>query len=105
MKKLRILVLMHETLIPPESLEGYTIKEYDEFKAEFDVVHALRKAGHEVRPIGLYDNLAELRAAIVEWQPDLAFNLLEEFQGIAMYDQHVVSFLELMRQPYTGCNP
>lgn len=21
------------------------------------------------------------------------------------YDQHVVAFLELMRQPYTGCNP
>ena len=22
-----------------------------------------------------------------------------------MYDAHVVSYLELMRQPYTGCNP
>lgn len=105
MRKLRILVLMHETLIPPESLDGYSIKEYDEFKAEFDVVQALRRAGHDVRPIGLYDNLAELRSAIVDWKPDIAFNLLEEFQGIAMYDQHVTSFLELMRQPYTGCNP
>jgi D-alanine-D-alanine ligase len=35
----------------------------------------------------------------------VAFNLLEEFHGVAVYDQHVVSFLELMRQPYTGCNP
>ena len=24
---------------------------------------------------------------------------------MAVYDQHVVSYLELMRQPYTGCNP
>ena len=105
MKKLRILVLMHESLIPPDSLDGYTVKQYDEFKAEFDVVQTLRKAGHEVRPIGLYDNLSELRTAIVDWKPHVAFNLLEEFQGIAKYDQHVVSFLELMRQPYTGCNP
>jgi len=25
--------------------------------------------------------------------------------GIVTYDQHVVAFLELMHQPYTGCNP
>ena len=54
---------------------------------------------------GMGDNLAELRAAITDWKPDIAFNLLEEFQGIVTYDQYVVAFLELMRQPYTGCNP
>jgi D-alanine-D-alanine ligase len=51
------------------------------------------------------DNLADLRSAITDWKPDIAFNLLEEFQGIVTYDQYVVAFLELMRQPYTGCNP
>jgi D-alanine-D-alanine ligase len=51
------------------------------------------------------DNLAELRSTVTDWQPDLAFNLLEEFQGIVTYDQYVVAFLELMRLPYTGCNP
>jgi D-alanine-D-alanine ligase len=35
----------------------------------------------------------------------VAFNLVEEFHGVALYDQHVVSYLELMQQPYTGCNP
>jgi D-alanine-D-alanine ligase len=35
----------------------------------------------------------------------VAFNLLEEFDGVAVYDAHVVSYLELMRQHYTGCNP
>ncbi|HMH44420.1 MAG TPA: hypothetical protein VK557_13100, partial [Pyrinomonadaceae bacterium] len=34
-----------------------------------------------------------------------SFNLLEEFHGYPLYDQHVVSYLELMKQPYTGCNP
>ena len=33
------------------------------------------------------------------------FNLLEEFHGEAVYDQNVVSYLELLRVPYTGCNP
>ena len=38
-------------------------------------------------------------------EADVVFNLLEEFDGIVTYDQHVVAFLELMHQPYTGCNP
>lgn len=105
MKKLRVLVLMHESLIPPESLAGLSEQEIDEFRTEHDVMDILRKAGHEVRPLGLYDNLGDLRAAIDDWKPDVAFNLLQEFQGIITYDQHIVAYLELMRQPYTGCNP
>ena len=104
-KPQRVLVLVHETLVPPQSLKGYTEKEIDEFKTEYDVMSFLEKAGHEVRPLGLGDNLGDLRNAITEWKPDVAFNLMEEFQGIVTYDQHVVAFLELMRQPYTGCNP
>jgi D-alanine-D-alanine ligase len=105
MKKLRVLVLTHESLVPPASLEGYTEQQVNEFRTEYDVMTVLGKAGHEVRALGLYDNLAELRAAITDWKPDIAFNLLQEFQGIVTYDQHIVAYLELMRQPYTGCNP
>ena len=35
----------------------------------------------------------------------VVFNLLEEFHGETTYDQNVVSYLELLRLPYTGCNP
>ena len=105
MKMLRVLVLVHSTLVPPNSLDGSTQKEIEEWRTEFDVISHLRAAGHDVRPIGISDSLSELRAAILDWKPDIAFNLLEEFDGIVTYDQHVVAFLELMHQPYTGCNP
>jgi D-alanine-D-alanine ligase len=105
MKKLRTLVVCHASLVPPETLEGSTEKQIDEWRTEFDVISALRKLGHEARPLGVLDSLTELRATIAEWQPQIVFNLLEEFDGIVTYDQHVVAFLELMRQPYTGCNP
>jgi D-alanine-D-alanine ligase len=105
MRKLRILVAVHETLIPPESLKGHEQSEIDEWRTEYDVVSHLNKAGHDVRCIGLLDSLTELRTTIQEWRPHLVFNLLEEFDGIAKHDQHVVAFLELLRQPYTGCNP
>ncbi|MGH8176898.1 MAG: D-alanine--D-alanine ligase family protein [Steroidobacter sp.] len=105
MKPMRVLALMHESLVPPPSLKGYSDKEIDEFRTEHDVMACLEKAGHTVRALGLGDNLAELRTIITDWKPDVAFNLLEEFQGIVTYDQYVVAFLELMKLPYTGCNP
>jgi D-alanine-D-alanine ligase len=105
MKRLRALVLMHESLVPPASLEGYSAQQVDEWRTEYDVMTHLKAAGHEVRALGILDSLTELRSAIQDWKPDIAFNLLEEFNGIVTYDQHVVAFLELMQQPYTGCNP
>ncbi len=105
MRKLRILVAVHESLIPPETLAGHEQREIDEWRTEYDVVSHLKQSGHDVRCIGLLDSLTELRTTIQEWQPQVVFNLLEEFDGIAKHDQHVVAFLELLRQPYTGCNP
>jgi D-alanine-D-alanine ligase len=105
MRKLRVLVLMHEDLVPPDSIEGLTDKQIQPWKTEFDVVSTLRAIGHDVRPLGVWDDLGQIRKAIEEWRPHIAFNLLEEFHGVAIYDQHVVSYLELLRQPYTGCNP
>ena len=43
--------------------------------------------------------------AAEEWKPDVVFNLLEEFHGISNFDAHVVSYLELLKLAYTGCNP
>jgi D-alanine-D-alanine ligase len=105
MRRRRVLVLVHETLVPPESIEHLSDQEADEFRTEFDVISSLRELGHDVRPLGIGDSLTELRNEITGWKPHVCFNLLEEFGGIVTYDQHVVAFLELMRQPYTGCNP
>jgi D-alanine-D-alanine ligase len=105
MRRQRILVAVHGSLVPPDSLDGYDLKAIDQWRTEYDVVSHLKAIGHEVRCIGLYDSLTPLRTTIQEWHPHVVFNLLEEFDGIAMYDQHVVAFLELLRQPYTGCNP
>jgi D-alanine-D-alanine ligase len=107
MRKLRVLVLMHKDLVPPDTIEGMPDEEVlrAEWKTEYDVVVSLRHLGHEVRPLGVIGDLGAIREAIETWKPHIAFNLLEEFDGVAVYDQHVVGYLELMRQPYTGCNP
>jgi D-alanine-D-alanine ligase len=104
-KRLRILVLMHPSLVPPDSLKGYNERDVYEWKTEYDVVSTLRKMGHEVRPLGVQYELQPIRDAVEEWKPHVVFNLLEEFHGISEFDSHVVGFLELLRVPYTGCNP
>jgi D-alanine-D-alanine ligase len=104
-RRLRILVLLHEDLMPPPALEGYSDKEIAEWKTEYDVITCLEDLKHEVRPVGVHDNLGVLREALDEFSPHLVFNLLEEFHGVAAYHHFVVAYLELLRQPYTGCNP
>lgn len=104
-KPLRVLVLMHPTLVPPESLKGRTPEEINTWKTEYDVVSNLRRLGHEVRPLGVQEELNPIRVAAEEWKPDVVFNLLEEFHGVTDFDQHVVAYLELLKLAYTGCNP
>lgn len=105
MKKLKIGVLMHPALIPPDSREGVPEKVADTWKTEFDVVSTLRDLRHQVRPVGVYDDLMPVRDLIAEWEPDLIFNLLEEFLGSAEFDFHVVTYLEMKQVPFTGCRP
>ena len=105
MRKKRVLVLMHVDLVPPDDITGKPDAEFFEYKTEYDVVTGLRDLGHEVQKLGLYDDLTPLRQAIQDFKPHIAFNLLDEFRGETMLDQNVVSYLELVQVPYTGCNP
>lgn len=104
-RKLRVLVLVHHDLVPPESIEGMTDAEIHPFKMEFDVIAALRELGHEVRILPLEDELLPIRSTIDEFAPHIAVNLLRHFHGVPGYDANVVSYLELLRIPYTGVNP
>ncbi len=104
-KKLRAIVLVHGDLVPPDSIEGLSQKEIQEWKTEYDVITTLKKIGHDVVPVGVYGDLGVIQKALEDIKPHIAFNLLEEFHGYSLFDQHVVSYLELRRQRYTGCNP
>ena len=105
MKKLRVLVLMHPDHVPPDSLDDLSPQEALALKAEFDIVQCIRKLGHEARPLGVQDEFLPIRDAVEEFKPHVVFNLLEEFHHNVLFDQNVVSLLELLRVPYTGCNP
>ncbi|MGE3176419.1 MAG: D-alanine--D-alanine ligase [Vicinamibacterales bacterium] len=103
--KLRILALVHQHLIPPDPLPEGVDPVSAPWRTEYDVISTLRGLGHEVHPLGVHDDLGDIRRASTEWKPHIAFNLLEGFDDVAIFDQNVVSHLELLKLPYTGCNP
>jgi D-alanine-D-alanine ligase len=105
MRKLRVLAVCHPDQLPPASLEGLSEKEIYACKTEYDIFTTLRESGHELEGLGVQFDLAPLREAIETFEPDIVFNLLDEFHGYTLYCQHIASFLELLRVPYTGCNP
>jgi D-alanine-D-alanine ligase len=91
--------------MPPEAIPDGVEKEKQLWRTEYDVISTLKAMDHEVMPVGLASDLAVIAKAREEHKPHIAFNLLEDFEGQALFDQHVVSYLELLKQPYTGCNP
>ncbi|MDX2222471.1 MAG: ATP-grasp domain-containing protein [Rhodospirillaceae bacterium] len=104
-KRPKVLVLLDPELMPPDSVKGLSDEEVFRFKTEYDVVSTLRASGHEVKPLGVQNELQPIRDEIESWKPDIVFNLLERFHGTTAYDQNVASYLELLRVPYTGCGP
>src|SRR4051812_21890803 len=104
-KTLRVLVLMEKGLVPPDDVSGQSDVQLAAYKTEQDVYATLKDIGHEVMKLGVLDDLGAIRDAVDLFKPHVAFNLLEGFHDFHVFDQHVVSYLELIEQPYTGCNP
>lgn len=96
---------MHDYQVPPDDVTGIDTNAAP-WRTEYDVVSTLRDdLGHDVKALGVKDDLGAIRQANEEFKPHIAFNLMEAFHEVGTFDQNVVSYLELLRLPYTGCNP
>lgn len=103
--KLRVLVLTHEDMLPPVDLVEDNDPRLKECRTETNVRDALVNLGHQVKLLGIEDDIGLLRNTIEEWKPDIVFNLMEAFAYNGALDYYIVSYLDMLRIPYTGCNP
>jgi D-alanine-D-alanine ligase len=101
---LRVLVLTHQSIDLPQRVKGLPEKDIAPWKTEYHVVSALKRLKHETRLLGGIDEVATIRTTLFEWEPQVTVNLMEEFRGEGIYVPYVLGYLQLMRQPYTGCN-
>jgi len=67
------------------------------------VLAALAQLGHASEYLAIFDDLDLLRRKLESFEPDVIFNLADQFKNNRAFDQNIVSFLELYGVPFTGC--
>ncbi|HVT74783.1 MAG TPA: hypothetical protein VHD61_16740 [Lacunisphaera sp.] len=104
-RKLKVLALFDvgEPLAPDADLSA--LLRTDDWKTEAGVLAALDELGHAHEHLVIFDDLAPLQRKLVEYAPDVVFNLADTFRNNPGFDQHIVSFLALHGIPFTGCGP
>ena len=102
-KKLKILALFDA--IAPTTMDQDLSAELntDDWKTEANVLAALAELGHTAEHLAIFDDLNLLRQKLDRFQPDLIFNLADQFKNNRAFDQNIVSFLEMHGVPFTGC--
>ena len=102
-KKLKILALLDA--IAPTTLDQDLSAELktEDWKTEANVLGALAQLGHTTQYLAIFDDLNLLRQKLETFQPDIIFNLADQFRNNRAFDQGIASFLELHGLPFTGC--
>ena len=102
-KKLKILALFDA--IAATTLDQDLSKELktEDWKTEADVLKALKGQGHVTEHLAIFDDLDFVRQKLNTFQPDVIFNLADQFKNNRAFDQAIVSFLEMQGLPFTGC--
>ncbi len=101
--KLKVLALF-DAVAPTTIDEDLSAKlKTEDWATEKHVLGALATLGHEAQYLSIFDDLGLLRQKLDSFQPDVIFNLADQFKNNRAFDQNIASFLELHGVPFTGC--
>jgi D-alanine-D-alanine ligase len=103
MRKLKVLALFDA--IAPTTLDQDLSAELktEDWRTEANVLAALGELGHTTEHLAIFDDLDLLRQKLQSFEPDVIFNLADQFKNNRAFDQNIVSFLEMHGLPFTGC--
>ncbi len=103
---MKILVVF-DVARPAESDETFTarsLKEEDK-PTEADVLRCLKRLGHDVETLAVFDNVTAIVEKLKSYAPDVVFNLSESFYHDRAHEPNIPALLELMNVRYTGSGP
>ena len=104
-KKLKVLLVFDSPYVKPRGYDFVEeFKDKDNWYTENDVYRALLENGHEVRLLGLYNDIGILLEEVKEFPPDVIFNLAEVFDQKSQLDKNVAGLFEMIGVPYTGAS-
>jgi D-alanine-D-alanine ligase len=102
-KKLKVLVLFDGVQPTPIDADLSEEMKTEEWETEANVMAALKELGHTAEHVAIFDDVDLVRQKMESFQPDVLFNLVEQFKNNPGFDQNVVSLLEMLGVPFTGC--
>ena len=102
-KKLKVLALFDA--IAPTTIDQDLTAELatDDWKTERNVLEALRALGHTTEYLAIFDDLDLIQQKLQQFEPDIIFNLADQFKNNRAFDQNIVSFLAMRGIAFTGC--
>lgn len=74
-----------------------------DWKTEANVLAAFGELDITTEHLAIFDNLDLLTQKLQQFEPDVIFNLADQFKNNRAFDQNIVSFLEMHGLPFTGC--
>lgn len=99
-RRLSITVLVDPATIPEEDPQFNHPP--DTPITEYHVCEALRLLGYHVTVLGAERDVATVARTLAQQDPDLVFNLTEQFCGDRRLDKNIAALLELLDLPFTG---
>jgi len=102
-RRLNITVLVDPVTIPPNDPQFRNPSRKS--VTEYHVCEALRHLGHHILVLGAEYDIASVTKALTDQEPDLVFNLTEQFCGDRRLDKNIAGLLELLDIPFTGSGP
>jgi D-alanine-D-alanine ligase len=103
--KILVLFDMHRPIGPDETFSLRSLRTEEGKPMEADVLACLRKLGHDVETLAVFDEVKAVFDKIELFKPDVVFNLCETFFSDRSHEPNIPALLELMRVPYTGAGP
>jgi D-alanine-D-alanine ligase len=97
---LNITVLVDPLTIPADDPDFSS--EHQTPITEYHVTDTLRTLGHNVSVLGAENNVRKIVETLTEQNPDLVFNLTEQFAGDRRFDKNIAALLEMIDIPFTG---
>jgi len=102
-RKLKILALF-DAVAPTRIDQDLSARlKTEDWTTEKNVLAALAGLGHTAEYLAIFDDLDLLRRKLEAFQPDVIFNLADQFKNNRAFDQNIASFLELHGVAFTGC--
>lgn len=104
---MKVLVLfdLARPAAPGETFSARVLREQEDKPTEADVIRALKRLGHEVETLALFDDVMSLVEKLRAFEPDVVFNLLESVHDDRSHEPNIPALLELMKVRYTGAGP